>query len=217
MNTASEKLVLNELPSVIIIAGGYSLRMGFPKLLLPFTEKETFVEQIVKVYRQITNQIVLVVNDKVYDKWCSFFNTRLPGVLIIKNLNPEYGRTHSIQLGLEKVHAAKIFIQNCDNPFVKKELLSDMLKKAPNNGYVSPLVNKKGGHPVLLCGSVIFNVIQANVESTLKDIIFSQYRTDCLTEDTDILININTEESYLINFPENMQKFFPNLNKMKHV
>jgi len=208
MSIVSDKLVLNSVPAVIIIAGGHSLRMGFPKLLLPFTETETFIEQIVKVYRHITNQIVLVVNNEVYEKWRSFFNTRLPGIRIIPNPNPDYGRTHSIKLGLEKTNAANVFIQNCDNPFVKKELLTDMIQAAPENGYVSPRVNNKGGHPVLICGSAISILRNANDVSALKDILSTQNRTDHPTNDTDILVNIDTSESYFMHFPEHRQKVF---------
>ena len=208
MSSTADKLVLTGKPAVVILAGGYSLRMGFPKLLLPFTESETFVEQIVKIYRHITNNIVLVINNEVYEKWLSFFNTRLPGICIILNLNPDFGRTYSIKLGLEKADADKVFIQNCDNPFVKKELLTDMLQAAPDNGYVSPRVNKKGGHPVLLCGSASNTLINARDGSTLKDILSKQKRTDLATDDTDILINIDTAESYFMHFPQHRQKIF---------
>lgn len=208
MSSTSDKSFLSSISAVVILAGGYSQRMGFPKLLLPFNESETFVEQIVKVYHEITHTIVLVVNNEVYQKWLSFFNTRLPGVCIIPNLNPPYGRTHSIQLGLEKAKANNVFIQNCDNPFVKKELLAEMLKAAPADGYVSPRVNKKGGHPVLLCGTAINAIMDAPNESTLKDILSRQKRIDYPTDDADILINIDTAESYFMHFPEHRQKVF---------
>lgn len=208
MSSKVDKLILTGEPAVVILAGGYSLRMGFPKLLLPFTESETFVEQIVIIYRHITNNIILVVNNEVYEKWPSFFNSRLPGVCIIPNLNPDYGRTRSIQLGLEKANSDKVFIQNCDNPFVKKELLNDMLQAVPDNGYVSPRVNKKGGHPVLLCGSAINALMNAPDGSTLKDVLSRQKRTDLATNDTDILINIDTAESYFMHFSQHRQKVF---------
>ncbi|MCC6684656.1 MAG: nucleotidyltransferase family protein [Bacteroidia bacterium] len=217
MSSTSDKSFLNSVTAVVILAGGYSLRMGFPKLLLPFNESETFVEQIVKVYRQITNNIVLVINNEVHQKWLSFFNTRLSGVCIIPNLHPEYGRTHSIQLGLAKAKTNNVFIQNCDNPFVKKELLTEMLKAAPADGYVSPRVNKKGGHPVLLCGAAINAIMNAPDESTLKDILSKQKRIDYPTDDADILVNIDTAESYFMHFPEHRQKYFPDLNKIHHV
>lgn len=186
--------------SVVILAGGYSLRMGYPKLLLPFNHSLTFIEQIVKAFRLVTDNIVLVINEEVYKKFEVFFSARLPDVTMVLNPNPECGRTYSIQLGLKKIDTNRVFIHNSDNPFVNEALLKEMMLAATDNGYVSMRVNDRGGHPILLCGATIEKVDKAETERSLKEILSGENRTDIQTDDESILLDIDTPESY--------QKFF---------
>ncbi len=190
--------------AVIILAGGESKRMGFPKLLLPFDSGKTFIEQIVKVYSTVMQgSIVLVLNDAVLNQYKNYFE-QLQGIRIVPNTHPELGRTFSIKLGLETVHENRIFIQNADNPFVNASVLQDMLAMKPIDGYVSTRVSDKGGHPVLLCGNEIAAIKESGTDRSLKSILANQNRIDYATRDQSVLYNIDTPEEY--------KKHFPNLN-----
>lgn len=190
--------------AVVILAGGQSKRMGFPKLLLPFDDGTTFVEHIILQYKQVVNgKIILVVNEAVWNEYSSYFE-QIKDVDIVLNKSPEFGRTYSIQLGISKLNTNKVFIQNTDNPFVSADMLNAMIALAPDNGYVSPKIFTKGGHPVLLCGNAVKEVRAADRNLSLKNILANQLRVDWQTNDPSVLVNIDTPEHYKL--------YFPNLN-----
>lgn len=200
--------------SVIILAGGNSCRMTFPKLLLQYDENHTFIEKIVNTYLQLgLTKIVMVLNHQVWNHYQDFFKNKMSGVEVTLNGHPEKGRIFSIQLGLAKINTPFVFIQNTDNPFVKKELLNEMFSVASVNGYVTPRFNNEGGHPILLCGNSIQKVKDASVESSLKDNLKNVKRRDLNCSDSGILININNPEDYRRYFPTGYAtSSFKNLN-----
>lgn len=207
MNTVSNKLDPNNAPSVLILAGGISSRMKYPKLLKLFNGSLNFIEQIVSEYLKITRTIILVLNENVYKQNAAYFTSQFPDLTLVINSSPELGRTYSIQLGLGKVKSDKVFIQNTDNPFVKRELLQEMLKISPDNGFVSPCFKNKGGHPVLLCGSAINKIKNSKNNISLKEILINEIRVSYHSNDETVLLNIDTPESYNKYFAGNSDVF----------
>ncbi len=188
--------------AVVILAGGQSQRMGFPKLLLPFSCNNNFIEQIVSIYLQVIREdIFIILNETVKNNNANYFS-QMQGVNIILNSSPELGRTFSIKLGLERINANKIFIQNTDNPFVTKKLLYALISQRTENGYVSPLINGKGAHPILLCGEAIETVKNASNELSLKDVLSSCYRKNITVNNALFTVNIDTPEIYKQYFPD---------------
>lgn len=189
--------------AILILAGGISKRMGIPKLLLPFDNKNTFIEKIISEYcDSINSKILLVLNEDVWNKNKNFY-LQLKEVTIVPNTKPDKERTYSIQLGLEKIKASKVFIQNTDNPFVNQKLLQKLTLSSPENGYVSPRYNGKGGHPILICGSTINKIRNADSSLSLKDILSNESCVEIDVSDDTVLINIDTPEAYKIYFPKN--------------
>ena len=190
--------------SVLILSGGQSIRMGFPKLLLPYDGEKTFIEQIILVYRALLGgEIVLVLSEQVWKAHKPFFRSSLPEVQLVINSHSELDRMYSIQLGLDKIVSDLVFIQNADNPFVKADLLWRMVKAAPQDGNVSPCFSGKGGHPVLLCGAVKDRVSIATRNTTLRSVLSGQTRVMVDVDDPDVLVNLNTLETYKSRFPAN--------------
>lgn len=190
--------------AAIILAGGESKRMGFPKLLLPFDSGKTFIEQIADTYAKvIQGEVILVINAEVLKAHSTFFS-QFKDLIIVPNHNPDLGRTYSIQLGLAKTQKRKIFIQNTDNPFVSEKSLLSMLELASKDAYVSPRSNGKGGHPILICGNVIDKIVKADYDKSLKSILADSMRIDWITDDASMLVNIDTRDVY--------KQYFPNLN-----
>jgi len=114
-------------PGVLILAGGMSERMKHPKSWLPFNKSQSFLEKIVREYYNFgCNKIVVVINEKhCRSPWGDKIKELEKFVEIVKNYTPEKGKSHSIQLGLKHfTECAHLFIQNVDNPFIDKDLLS---------------------------------------------------------------------------------------------
>lgn len=182
-------------PAVIILAAGLSERMGEQKYNLNFSEEETFLEHIIHVYRRfVVSEIMLVVNESTDLE--SFRNDE--SIKIVVNKNPEYGRFHSIQLGLKELKNTSVFVQNIDNPFVNPGLLINMHNRLEDGEFAVPVYKDRGGHPVLLSKEIIELLINNfRNNSRFDDVLKSFKRKDVIVNDPYIGVNINTPEDYL--------------------
>src|SRR3990172_9855406 len=118
--------------SVIILASGFSERMGFDKPLLRFDNKKTFIEKIVSEYKKLKcNKIIIVTG-----KWLRDKIKKLPQIVSCKtamikiNPSPDKGRMYSVLLGLKQIEpTGYCFIQDCDNPLISLKVLKQLLKE----------------------------------------------------------------------------------------
>ncbi|MCB2218941.1 MAG: NTP transferase domain-containing protein [Bacteroidetes bacterium] len=181
-------------PGVVILAAGLSKRMGLPKHDLRFLEEVTFLEHIIRVYQKfVASRIVLVINNQ-HDFRRYFYEEDLK---IVVNKHPEFGRLHSIQLGLKEFNHVPVFIQNVDNPFVNPGLQMALEDGIDDHDYAVPVYNGKGGHPILLSQKIIKKVAgDFKKEDKLSDVLLNFIRKDVPMNDPYILANINTEEDY---------------------
>jgi len=188
-------------PAAMILAAGFSERMGKPKHQLRFSLDETFLEHIVKVYKRfVVSDLVVVVNDTAKVKLYEF----LESVRVVINQNPEYGRFHSIQLGLKEIENKNVFIQNIDNPFVNAGLLLELYHAIHDADFVVPVHENRGGHPILLSSEITEKVkTDFNKSINFKDVLKSFIRKNVVVNDPYISVNINTPEDY--------QKYFSGL------
>ncbi len=185
--------------SVIILAAGYSNRMGADKLFLKFDDKRNFFEKIIEEYINFgSNEIVLVLNEensKLFENEQIIHNEK---ITIVKNLFPLIERFFSVQLGSRALKKSNYtFIQNIDNPFVNLDILKKLAENIENFDFIVPEYNKKGGHPILLSPKVIDNIKNEKIyKNTLKEYLsgFKQKRIN--VKDEIILTNINTPEDY---------------------
>lgn len=185
--------------TVIILAGGNSSRMKFPKAYL-MLEGKTFVEKIADEYIAAGFEQIIMVLNTVFStgEWSGKFKN-IPGhIHIIRNYFPDKGRLYSIQAGLVNETSAEFcFIQNIDNPFISSTVINTLWNNKSVESSVIPVFKGKGGHPVLIPSKIINTLKTSKPEnSTLKDILDMFPRTYVETNEKDILLNINTPEDY---------------------
>lgn len=184
---------------VIILSGGKSERMKFPKPYLTIKGK-TFVEKIIDEYRIAeVQEIILVMNKDFCDReWEDKLTKVLPVCKLVINSHPEEGRLYSLKLGIEKITIpGYCYIQQVDNPFVTKSVIDALWENRRLDGFVSPTFNGKGGHPVLLPEKIIKYIqLMLDAEVTLKEVLKKITRYEMLMSDDCILRNINTPEDY---------------------
>jgi molybdenum cofactor cytidylyltransferase len=175
------------------------------KPFLRFNENLTFLERIMEVYRnQHINNLVILVNEEVHhqvqnSKSLIFKNSR-----IVINHSPEYGRFYSIKLALQELGCDSfVYLQNIDNPFVAEDTLISLKNEIRDSDYAVPVFEKQSGHPILLSAGVVKRIIQTkDNNSNLRNILSSFRKREVEVNDPGILININTPDDYLKNFPE---------------
>ncbi len=184
---------------VILLISGNSRRMGQEKALLPFSRDKNFVCQLVETYLRLTGaNIFLVVNSRNANriqKACVAFQYQIQFVL---NTEAYKGRHWSILTALRKVEKGRgVFIQNIDNPFTSTKLILEMQRKYQSDSFLVPQFQGKNGHPLLL-GADLVSSMKAN-ENKIKDLkeFLNQNNKVCmLTDEKEILANINSPEEY---------------------
>ncbi len=188
--------------SVIILAAGFSSRMGSPKFAMKFTKNKTFLDEIIQQYESFgCEKIVVVLNnegfDYLKDKSVNFSNN----VKLVKNRNPEWKRFYSIKLGLKTVsNEYPVFIHNVDNPFVNHEVLEKLFSSSSTD-FVVPSYKNKGGHPILLSNHVVLEILSEKRNNIiLSDFLKSFKKTYVTVNNKNILININSKNEYKKHF-----------------
>ncbi|OGU40420.1 MAG: hypothetical protein A2X61_03865 [Ignavibacteria bacterium GWB2_35_12] len=187
---------MNELSDVgvVILAAGESSRMKSPKPFLKYDTNRRFIDKIIDEYRDFgINHIVVVVNKSTIKELNLDNNT-----LVCVNEHLEYERFYSIKLGLEKIGKCDFcFIQNIDNPFVNKSVLNKLYENKSKNGGIIPVIQDKGGHPVLLGSEVISYIVRTKeLNLNFKEVINEFPGNRVEVADNSILININSLEEY---------------------
>lgn len=197
----SQQLNHNGEVAAIILGGGESVRMGCPKILLPYNDKRTFLEQIISEYQMVPGiQTIFVCNEDALQRYTAQ-NKIAANVNVVSNSSSSSGRMYSIHLGLAHTCRTKVFIQNIDNPFITHRLLLEMIENSPDNGFVSPRVNNNGGHPVLICGDTLQEIKSTSIHVSLRNVLEKQRRVDVESTDARLLANINSPDDYAQYFP----------------
>ncbi|MCD4735244.1 MAG: NTP transferase domain-containing protein [Bacteroidales bacterium] len=180
--------------SVIILAAGRSVRMGKPKIALQFSEEDTFIDHIIKVYQKFgVHKIILVVNDLAVQN----ISRDEDQLIFVVNPYPEFGRFYSIRLGLKELGPSPVFIQNVDNPFVNPGLLMMLEAGIKDGDFSTPVYKSHGGHPVLVSGRIVPKLINDfNKDDRFDEVLKLFDRRIVNVNDPYITVNINTPEDY---------------------
>lgn len=185
--------------SAIILAGGNSSRMGYPKPWLKDDDGLYYLQRIINTYKKCgIEDIVVVLNKKfAIGNWETQVKSVNEDAVVVLNSTPEKGRLYSLQLGLQQAQNDLVFIHNTDNPFVKSETIYQLISASKNNAITNPLFGNKGGHPVVINTEVKKEIIKNfHYYNTLKE-VFNEFNTVYIkVNDEHVLKNINTPEEY---------------------
>ena len=185
--------------SVIILAGGDSERLEFPKPFLLFSSRITFTEKLIREYHKFgCRKIIIVINAKYYSE--DFFSkiNKHFNALVVINGHPEFGKFYSLKLGVSKLTAEKFcFIQNIDNPFTNLTLLKNLYVTKYSDSCTSPVFRGKGGHPVLIGAKIIKDIKKEKSADINLRVFLNKYRRiERPTYNEKIKANINTLKDY---------------------
>jgi molybdenum cofactor cytidylyltransferase len=159
--------------SVLILAAGFSSRMGKPKWLLELINGMTFLENLLIQFSSFgCRELAIVMNEKGIELLHQTnFKEKYP-LKISLNKYPEKERFYSIQCGLKQIESDYVFIQNADHPFADLDLLKLLYKYRNEADYVKPVFENRGGHPILISRKVVDEIISLNIEEPqLKSVV----------------------------------------------
>lgn len=190
---------MNHTFGVLILAGGKSERMIFPKSYLIYKGK-TFLENIVEGYNKagINNVCLVIKNEYCEGIWQQYFKKVKPFISIIEKTDSTQGRFHSLKIGLQHFQNIDFcFIHNVDNPFIDKETIKCLCENKNTYGYTIVLYKGKRGHPLLISNKITKRInAMEDEECNLKDILMEFPKQIAEVNNKEILLNINTPEDY---------------------
>ncbi|MBP2097942.1 NTP transferase domain-containing protein [Enterococcus rivorum] len=126
--------------SVIIMASGYSKRMGENKLFLKYKNK-TFLEHTLTLVNKVDffERILVISPENVKD-------IVLPeNITVVLNSEPELGQSASVRLGTKVASGQGYLYLPIDQPLLNKEIIEQLLKVSTNENIVFPV--HENGHP----------------------------------------------------------------------
>ncbi|HEX5624525.1 MAG TPA: NTP transferase domain-containing protein [Saprospiraceae bacterium] len=185
--------------AALILAGGKSSRMGFPKAFLNH-DGTSLCGHIVRSYREagIGNIKIVLNSDFIIDSFMPEILRLQSMAEIIPNDFPERGRSYSIQSGVRALGVAgSCFVHNVDNPAISTDIIRQMLAALKPDGYVAPVFGDLPGHPVLLGKAIMEEIaLHRHEDWILKDVLRRFERTCVAFPDRAVCFNINSEEEW---------------------
>lgn len=184
--------------SAVIPAAGLSSRMGRFKPLLPYAD-HTVIEAAVSSALPYVDTAVAVLGNRA-DDLRKVLSHRF-GDKVISVVNPDYAATDmltSVKIGLNA-------IENCDAFFL---LPADMpqipgaVYRALIDAYggekeaLFPLFNGRRGHPPLIAGSLIPEILSYEGEGGLKAALKNCGAREVIVRDSGILVDLDTPADY---------------------
>lgn len=131
----------------IILASGFSTRMGNNKLLMKINEEE-IIRRVIRIVKssEVDNVILVAREEAVIEIG------KEEKILVVKNNKAHLGQSTSIHLGLEKSNLNKNFMFFCgDQPFIDINSINKLVKLSNENydKIIVPKVREKTGSPVI--------------------------------------------------------------------
>ena len=156
--------------SAIILAAGYGVRAGKPKLMLE-AEGKSFLSIITENLSKVKiDKIICVVNEQSYE-WAV---REAKGIEFVINPHPENGMLSSVLIGFNKCNDSNgLLIIPVDHPFVNSNTYQSIIDAFYSNSsaVIKPVYNEKSGHPVLIPSELLNNFNVTDIDGGLNKII----------------------------------------------
>ena len=185
--------------AAIILAGGYSSRMGRFKPLLPLAGQRTAVETAVRCFSKAGVKTITVVTGHASDSLVPVLDSL--GVRQVHNEGYAGGMFTSVAVGIRSLapDIEACFILPVDIPLIKShtiKLLCRALKRT-DASVVYPVFQNRRGHPPLItaaCFPAILSGAPAGLRSVLAD--YEQSACELAVLDEGVLLDMDIPADY---------------------
>ena len=186
--------------SGIILSGGKSQRMNYPKAMLSWGENILINYQITSLFNAGCNEVIVVTGKD--HKIISKNMIKKDNLKIVYNASYEDGKTTSIKSGLAKISKISntIIIMAVDQPR-PGHIIKKIIEYHNNNNFdiTYPIYKKRGGHPLIFSKKMLPELrnISENKQG-IREIFNNQNFTHGKLDFSNIIvrIDINTFEGY---------------------
>jgi CTP:molybdopterin cytidylyltransferase MocA len=182
--------------AVIILAAGFSSRMGTDKALLDLGGKPV-IKRIICSYQAAGIEQIVVVTGQNHT---ALRQLQLQATLL-QNPVPENGMFSSIQTGVAELdpEVEAFFVHPVDTPLVNPETLASLiavLQQHPAIDGVIPVFQGKRGHPPLLRVRLLPELLQADGAGGLRSLYLGWQMLELASDDQAVILDMNTPEQY---------------------
>ena len=154
----------------VILSGGLSERLGQPKALVKVRDQTILSIAVKKLQNVGCNPIIVVVNKNL--QFEALVNSN--GATVVVNKTPETGRTGSLKIGLNSIISelgripSKLLMVPIDRPGWKVDHVIELLNQNTSSCLAE---GGKKGHPVLIVKSNLLDILAANDDTPLRELI----------------------------------------------
>lgn len=184
----------------IILAAGESIRMGFPKMLLPYkgsTIIETAIENVLNSQVDVTVVVLGAFRDEIRE-----VIGKKPVTCCFNEFYRE-GMLSSVKCGFRLLPCdpEAVLVFPGDQPLLKPEINDNLISsfRATGKGIIVPVHKNKRGHPLLISARYREDVLSLDPVEGLRSLA-EKFPGDLLeieTDTMDILKDIDNQEDYL--------------------
>ncbi|PKO20052.1 hypothetical protein CVU37_00875 [candidate division BRC1 bacterium HGW-BRC1-1] len=186
----------------VILAGGISSRMGFPKALMPIGDSFFLRSIYDKLIGAGASPVHIVINTGLQTSLSAQMNKFAEGRFVL-NREPGRGQLHSLQLGLtaaQEAEASAVVMALVDQPLVDQgtvKVLVERYAQEPGK-LVLPVYEGKRGHPFIIPAAHFDAFIKADAAggATARDVLDSLAASSVSVEvdDAGVCQDVDTPE-----------------------
>ncbi|WP_371380653.1 DVU_1551 family NTP transferase [Sporomusa aerivorans] len=191
----------------LIVAAGYSSRMGAFKPLLPVGEKTVIETAVDSLRLSGIKDIRVIVGYRSAELYPLLERLQVD---VIENRNYAAGMFSSVITGLKTFSGEEeaFFLLPGDTPLIRKRSIKDLIRVFRQTGaaVIYPVFNGQRGHPPLISAKLYDSILTGDGAGGLRHILdrFTADSVEVAVADQGVLLDIDTQEDYrqLIQFYE---------------
>lgn len=150
--------------SGIILASGFSRRMGMDKLMLPVHGVPVIERVIAAASGSVLEEVILVCSSASVASLGKKYGAR-----IVENGAPEMGQSNSVRLGVEEASPSAegfMFLVG-DQPFIDVSIINELVTRFEQQkcSAVVPVYNGARGNPVIFASSLREKLLKLSGDS----------------------------------------------------
>jgi len=176
----------------IILAAGFSSRVGRFKMTLPFG-RSTVLEHTVINMHSVCDRVIVVGGYRI--ELIRELLNGYPYVDIVENQDYPTGMFSSVCCGISHVKGDSFFLTPGDYPLISASVYEIM--NATKGDFVVPTHLGRKGHPILIRNRLGDDILALPKDSTLRDFVFSHEVTRVNVGEETIYLDIDSMEDYL--------------------
>ena len=191
--------------TAIILASGFSKRMGTNKLLLPFNNITLIQHTLHKILECNFSDIILVARENIILDLCKA--TNINGIY---NDNAEVGKSSSIKIGIQNSPTCQGYMFfTGDQPLLDTDTINLILRTFENNKdkIIVPIYKGTKGNPVIFPSKLQWELLALTGDNGGRDILHKY------VQDTIFVEAKNEYALWDIDSPEDYQKLIKLQNK----